>query len=97
MSVPAARPRVRADLTVVVLDGEAVVYDEVSGELHHLNASATMVFELLDGTSTIRQLAADVADAVGRPPQEIESQIRKLVRQFRQLGLLNGEPRPAHA
>jgi PqqD family protein of HPr-rel-A system len=95
--MPAIRPRVRDDLTVVVLDGEAVVYDDVSGELHHLNASATVVFELLDGTSTIRELADDVADAFGQPPREVEIQIRKLVRQFRQLGLLNGEPRPAHA
>jgi PqqD family protein of HPr-rel-A system len=97
MRVPATRPRVRGDLTVVVLDGEAVVYDEVSGELHHLNASATVVFEMLDGTSTIRELAGDVADAFGQPPQEIEAQVRKLVRQFRQLGLLNGEPRTARA
>jgi PqqD family protein of HPr-rel-A system len=95
--MPAIRPRVRDDLTVVVLDGEAVVYDEVSGELHHLNASATVVFELLDGTSTIRELAADVAEAFEQPPREVETQIRKLVRQFRQLGLLNGESGPAHA
>lgn len=95
--MPAIRPRVRGDLTVVVLDGEAVVYDEVSGELHHLNASATLVFELLDGTSTIRELATDVADAFGKQPQEIETQIRKLVRQFRQLGLLSGQARPARA
>jgi PqqD family protein of HPr-rel-A system len=95
--VPASRPRVRDDLTVVVLDGEAVVYDEVSGELHHLNGSATVVFELLDGTSTIRELAADVADAFGRPAGEVETQIRTLVRQFRRLGLLDGEPRPARA
>jgi PqqD family protein of HPr-rel-A system len=97
MRVPAVRPRVRGDLTVVVLDGEAVVYDEASGELHHLNASATIVFELLDGTSTIRELATDVADAFGRPPQEIETQVRTLVRQFRRLGLLSGQPRPARA
>jgi PqqD family protein of HPr-rel-A system len=97
MTVAATRPRVRGDLTVVVLDGEAVVYDEASGELHHLNPSATVVFELLDGTSTIRELATDVADAFGRPPEEIEKQIRTLVRRFRRLGLLNGDVRPARA
>jgi PqqD family protein of HPr-rel-A system len=87
--VTATRPRVRVDLTIVVLDGEAVVYDDVSGELHHLNPSATVVFGLLDGTATIRELAGDVADAFGLAPEEIERQIRTLVRQFRKLGLLD--------
>lgn len=87
--MPATRPRARGDLTVVVLDGEAVVYDEASGELHHLNPSATVVFGLLDGTATIRELSGDVADAFGMPREEIETQIRTLVRQFRRLGLLD--------
>jgi PqqD family protein of HPr-rel-A system len=90
--VPAARPRVRDDLTVVELDGEAVVYDERSGELHHLNPTATLIFGFLDGTATVRELAADVADAFGVPADEVETQIRTLVRSFRKLGLLNGHP-----
>ncbi len=88
----ATRPRVRRDLTVVELDGEAVVYDERSGELHHLNPTATLIFGFLDGTVTIRDLAADVSDAFGVPADEVESQIRALVRRFRKLGLLNGTP-----
>jgi PqqD family protein of HPr-rel-A system len=85
----ATRPKVRADLTVVELDGEAVIYDEASGELHHLNPSATLIFDLLDGTATMRELAGDVADAFGLPAEEVESQIRILVRRFRTLGLLD--------
>jgi PqqD family protein of HPr-rel-A system len=91
--VPAARPKVREDLTVVELDGEAVVYDEASGELHHLNPSATLVFGLLDGTATVRELAADVSDVFGIPAEEVETQLRGLVRSFRRLGLLNGTAR----
>jgi PqqD family protein of HPr-rel-A system len=90
--VAAARPRVRKDLTVVELDGEAVVYDERSGELHHLNPTATLIFGFLDGTVTVRDLAVDVADAFGVPADEVESQIRALIRRFRALGLLNGTP-----
>lgn len=88
--MPSARPKVREDLTVVELDGEAVIYDDISGELHHLNPSATLVFGLFDGTATVRELAADMADAFDVPAQEIESQLRDLVRQFRKLGLMNG-------
>jgi hypothetical protein len=46
MSSPASRPSLREDLTTVALDGEAIVYDETSGELHHLNPAATIVFSL---------------------------------------------------
>jgi PqqD family protein of HPr-rel-A system len=73
----------------VELDGEAVVYDERSGELHHLNPTATLVFKLLDGTATVRQLAAEVADAFGLPQREIDEQIRTLIRSFRKLGLID--------
>lgn len=88
--MPAARPKVRDDLTVVELDGEAVVYDETSGELHHLNPSATVVFGLLDGTATVHELALDMADAFGVPVEEMESQVRELTRRFRALGLIAG-------
>jgi PqqD family protein of HPr-rel-A system len=91
--VSPVRPKVREDLTVVELDGEAVVYDDASGELHHLNPSATLVFGLLDGTASVRELAADVSDVFGIPPDEVERQLRRLVRDFRRLGLLNGTGR----
>jgi PqqD family protein of HPr-rel-A system len=87
--VAATRPRIRRDLTVVELDGEAVIYDERSGELHHLNPTATLIFGFLDGTVTVRELASDVADAFGVPQDEIETQIRELIRRFRKLGLLD--------
>jgi PqqD family protein of HPr-rel-A system len=91
--VPVTRPKVRDDLTVVELDGEAVIYDEAAGELHHLNPSATLVFGLLDGTSTVRIIAADLSEATGIPVDEMESQLRGLIRQFRKLGLMNGSKR----
>jgi PqqD family protein of HPr-rel-A system len=65
-----------------------VIYDDVSGELHHLNPSATIVFGLLDGSATVRELAADVAGAFGIPTDDVEPEIRVLVRRFRTLGLL---------
>jgi PqqD family protein of HPr-rel-A system len=95
--VPLVRPKVREDLTVVELDGEAVVYDDESGELHHLNPSATLVFGLLDGTASVRELAADVSDVFGIPTDEVERQLRRLIRDFRRLGLLNGIARASDA
>jgi PqqD family protein of HPr-rel-A system len=84
------RPQVRDDLMVVELDGEAVVYDEVTGDLHKLNPSATLVFDLCDGTSTVREMASDIAAAASLPPEQIEPEIRALIRFFKQAGLLVG-------
>ena len=48
--MPLVKPKARDDLTVVELDGEAVIYDEETTELHHLNPTATIVFALCDGS-----------------------------------------------
>ena len=86
--MPRVKPKVREGLTVVELDGEAVIYDEDSGDLHHLNPTATIVFGLCDGTATMKELSADISEAFGVPESEIETQVRTLVRQFRKAQLL---------
>jgi PqqD family protein of HPr-rel-A system len=88
VTVPATKPRVRKDLTVVELDGEAVVYDERTGDMHHLNPTATLVFGLCDGTATGRELAQDLAGAYGQPVDEVVQQVQVLLRQFRKAKLV---------
>ena len=81
---------------MVELDGEAVVYDERSGELHHLNTTATLVFDLCDGTASVKELSADLAEAFQVPPDEVERQVRALLRRFRKAGLLDGGSATGH-
>jgi PqqD family protein of HPr-rel-A system len=73
---------------VVTLDGEAVVYDPATGDLHHLNPTATVVFALCDGTASIPELATEIAETFGEPPTEIEAQVRRLLLRLRRQGLL---------
>lgn len=87
MTAP-VQPKARADLAVVELDGEAVIYDERDGSLHHLNPSATLVFSLCDGSSSTQQIAADISESFGVAAEEVEAQLRGLLRQFRRAGLL---------
>jgi PqqD family protein of HPr-rel-A system len=98
VTVPATKPRVREGLTVVELDGEAVVYDERSGDLHHLNPTATLVFGLCDGTATGRELAVDIAAAYGQPVDEVTEQVHALLRQLRKAKLVEtiGAPAESH-
>ncbi len=95
--MPALRPKTRDDLAVVELDGEAVIYDERSGDLHLLNRTATIVFHLCDGTGTAREFASDIAEAFGVHTDEVDRQVRSLLRGFRKAGLLEDRtgPRPA--
>ena len=83
-------PQARADLTVVELDGEAVIYDEINGDLHRLNPTATLVFSLLDGSASVEDLALDIAKAYGMPVEEITAQVRELANQFASSHLLVG-------
>jgi PqqD family protein of HPr-rel-A system len=84
----AVKPKVRDDITVVELEGEAVIYDEQTADLHHLNPTATIVFGLCDGTATMAEMATDISEAFGVPAAEVETQVRGLVRQFRKAHLL---------
>ena len=87
MTAP-VKPRTRDDLTVVEIDGEAVVYDEDEDRLHHLNQTATLVFQLFDGSATITQLSGEIAAASNLPAPQVERDIRIMYRQFRKKGLL---------
>jgi len=91
--MPALKPKVRADLVVVEVDGEAVVYDPLDVMLHHLNPTAAVVFKLCDGSGTVRELSEDMAEVLGLPVNTVLRQVRRVVSQFKESGLLHGHPR----
>ncbi|MDP8961117.1 MAG: PqqD family protein [Actinomycetota bacterium] len=82
------RPQARADLTVVELDGEAIIYDAEAGQLHRLNTTGRIVFSLCDGSSTTRELAADIAEAYGLPFEDVETHVTTLVADLQTAGLM---------
>lgn len=79
---------------MVELDGEAVIYDERNGDLHRLNPTASLVFSLLDGSSTIDELARDVGETFSMPVGEVGEQLHALVVQFGESHLLVGTEAP---
>jgi PqqD family protein of HPr-rel-A system len=82
------KPRLRSDLESVEIDGEAILYDPVNTSVHHLNATATAIASMFDGTVTIRALTQEISEAYDVPAEEVEPEVRRLVRQFRKLQLL---------
>lgn len=89
--MPRVKPRARADLAVAELDGEAVVYDPVASELHYLNHSAALIFGLCDGRTTIAEMAGTIGEAYEIDPDELDGQIRPLLKKLRESGLVEGK------
>ena len=75
---------------MVEIDDEKVVYDPRTGEVHYLNATAALVFELCDGSGSVQEIAGDLAEAFGLPEDEVVGQVEGLVASLREAGLLAG-------
>jgi coenzyme PQQ synthesis protein D (PqqD) len=90
--MPATKPKRRDELAVVEIGDELVVYDPFLDRVHHLNPSAALVFGLCDGTATMKETASELAEVTGQPADEIEQEVRKLVREFRRSELLDRKP-----
>ena len=86
------RPLLREDLAIVELDGEAVIYDEATADLHHLNPTATSILWLCDGSATIAESISQMADAYGVSASDIAGEVRGVLEEFGRRGLLQEGP-----
>lgn len=88
-----ARPRrFRRDLSTVVLDGEMVVHDPATQQVHHLNATATMVAELLDGrTLTDRLVDRLMTRLPGTDRIVVAHEVARIIDEFDHATLLVSE------
>jgi hypothetical protein len=90
----AIHPKRRSErLASVELDGEIVIYDEEDNSIHHLNPTASLVWKSCDGTSTVRELAIDFAEAFDVPEPKMERDLRQIIRQMADSKLME-TPRP---
>ncbi len=72
---------------VVEVDGEAIVLDETTGTLHLLNATGSMIWQCIDGESTLGEICADLADILGAPYDDVADGAETLARQLLDEGL----------
>lgn len=67
----------------VEVDGEAVILDEEAERLHLLNPSASLLWACFDGESSLADICADLAEALGTPLEVVLADsldaLRKLV------------------
>jgi PqqD family protein of HPr-rel-A system len=86
----ASKPKVRSDLDIVELDDELVLYDAAQDKVHYLNATAALVFKLCDGSASVWELSTEIGEALGVPEKRVERQVRTLLKDLREVGLLEG-------
>ena len=90
---PARTPGVVA----VDADGEAVLVDEVTSQLHLLNGSGALLWACFDGASPLSDICADVADALEVPFGRVLDDALALVSDLTERGVCydGREPLPA--
>lgn len=83
-------PRHHPEVTTVELDDEAVLYDERTGVAHVLNGTAAVVWSCFDGSVSLGELVAELAEAYAVPAATIEEDVLSLARRLGGQGLLDG-------
>jgi hypothetical protein len=74
----------------VEIDGEAVLLDQSAERLHHLNATATLVWACLDGRSSLGRIATDLSAELGAPFATVLADTVEVVLRLGDEGLLAG-------
>ena len=71
------------------LDGEAIVYSECTGDVHVLNATATLIWQHLDGQVTLDDLARDLSEVFLVPFAQVQADVLQVARTLAEDGLLD--------
>ncbi len=84
------RPTVTVQ-TVAEPDGEVtLLVDEGSGATVSVDELSALVWSLLDGTSSLREIVVDLAGAFGTPADRVGADVVALFRALGRSGLLAG-------
>lgn len=81
------RPARHPSVETAVLGTEAVLYDERSGMVHHLNASACAIWMLLDGRPVL-DIVRTLSRTTGVPPADIRRDVLQAISELGAAGLL---------
>jgi hypothetical protein len=83
----------RPGVAWVLLD-RVVVYDPDTGRVVRLNDSGSLLWQVLDGTIPLADIAAELSDAYGSNRRAVEADVVAMARRLARLGLLvqTGQP-----
>ncbi len=97
LSPPVVVPRRHPDVVEAELGDERILLHLEDRRLHVLNASASHVWDELDGVSVRSELVVRVADRVGLDPVTIRDQVIAVLEDLRSAGLVIHREEPGRA
>lgn len=83
-------PRLGTQIALAVADGEGVLLDGDSGASHHLNPTAALVAQCLDGATSLAVLCQEMVEEAGVDGEQARTGVLELVRDLGRRGLLAG-------
>ncbi len=81
-------PQVNPNAIVRFYDNELVAWSPTSHDPTSLDAVASVVYQMLDGTATVAELAVDIHEVVGVSESVAQNQLRRVITQLGNAGLL---------
>lgn len=95
MTVPMSYvPRKRADVLELDMGDGFILYNHDSSLVHHLNPSASVIWQLCDGEATVEELGKEVAEEYGLDVAKTRQELATLLSELDALGLVEDVSRP---
>jgi len=85
-------PRRRADVNSRVVEGELVVLDRQHELIHQLNLTATYIWERCDGTASVEDIAAQLAETFAVAYEAALHDVGRVLSDLQRLQLLEVVP-----
>ena len=92
-TTPAFSPYLRRKVvsSTPLPDGSTLVYPQGGTQAFPLNETASLIWELCDGTYTMETIAVRLAEIYDASPMELEADVFRFVEELRALDLLEPE------
>jgi len=82
-------PKRRPDLNVRQLDGETVALDRRNGLIHQFNQTASHIWELCDGKTSIEEIVVNFSETFDVDSRVATKDVTAIVKQLKSLKLLD--------
>ena len=87
METEVKRPMRREGIRAETIDGETVLYDPLRGHAVYLNETASLIWQLCDGSRTADEMATALQRELPGKPQ-VGEDMRETIARFAAAGLL---------
>ncbi|MGQ9588710.1 MAG: PqqD family protein [Planctomycetota bacterium] len=82
-------PRRSRSLHVRGIDGETVILDHETNQMHTLNVTASFVFHAIDGRKTVAEISRELAERFEVPLEVAERDACAAIQRFAELKLVD--------